>query len=120
MSFFDSHDFTEKIDAVCAAASQLAFPGRLESALFVARLKSYALAVSLADAPYAWPGGYPRYGILSDGEELCPNCCRAEIGSIMTADFRDGWLLVDSSINYEDHDLYCGHCGEQIPAAYSE
>jgi|LakMenE01Jun11ns_1017448.scaffolds.fasta_scaffold9733447_2 hypothetical protein len=120
MSYFNSHDFAEKIDAVSVAASQAALPGRLESALFIARLRAYALAVSLADSPFAWPGGYPRYGILSDCEALCPNCCRTEISSIMNADFHDGWLLVDSTVNYEDGELCCGNCNAQIPAAYAE
>jgi len=32
----------------------------------------------------------------------------------------DDWRLVGVEINYEDTDLYCCHCGEQIESAYGD
>jgi len=122
MSDFYSSDlsrFSEAIESVSAVVAAPNFPA-YDSSLFLARLKAYFLAVSLGEFPRTCLGCYPRFGILSDGETICPDCCRAEISSIMAADFHDGWLLVDDCVNYEDSDLLCCHCGEKIPSAYGD
>jgi hypothetical protein len=31
----------------------------------------------------------------------------------------DGWNVTAIAVNWEDTDLYCSHCGEQIEAAYA-
>ncbi len=80
--------------------------------------RSLRLARSLVQAPFAWPGGYPRYAITSDGEALCPPCCQAEQRQIGTTTGTDGWCLLALAINWEDADLTCAHCATPIPSAY--
>lgn len=73
--------------------------------------------------PYAWPGGYPRYFITSDGCALSFKAARAEKRNILEA-IRDsdnsGWQIVAVDINWEDPDLICDHTGERIESAYAE
>lgn len=73
--------------------------------------------------PYAWPGGYPLYAIMSDGSTLCKTCAKTEYRQIVRstrAMSDDGWRFMCVDINYEDQDLYCEHCGTQIESAYGE
>ena len=73
---------------------------------------------------YAWPGGYPMYLVMSDGEPLCMTCARREYHRLARAmrdnDTTGGWLPLSPDINWEDPDLYCAHCGNRIESAYAE
>lgn len=82
--------------------------------------KSLRLADQLASHPYAWPGGYPLYGLTSDGATICNRCCRTERDSIATTTGSDGFQLVGICPNFEDPFLYCDHCGGRIESAYAE
>lgn len=61
---------------------------------------------------------YPTFVVMEDGGALCLACCRAEYHRICEATPGDGWNPSAQCVNYEDTDLCCDHCGEQIPAAY--
>ena len=73
---------------------------------------------------YAWPGGYPLFIIMHDGEALSIDAardnwrhiCRAHI----SGDKRDRWYPEEVAINWEDPDLYCIHTGDRIESAYAE
>ena len=80
--------------------------------------KSLRLADQLVRSPYAWPGGYPLFAVTSDGACLCSDCCSTERESIGTTTGADGWCVAGLSINYEDPDLSCDHCGSLVEAAY--
>lgn len=86
--------------------------------------KTLKLEVSREPLPaYAWPGGYPLYYIVADGEALCPGCVNAEIKLIDAARFDlwdKQWRVIGVDANYEDVSLYCAHCNKQIPAAYAD
>lgn len=82
--------------------------------------KSLRLADRLAHHPYAWPGGYPLFGIFHDGGSCCRNCAATERASIGTTTGTDGWCLVAIEANWEDPELYCDHCGGRIESAYAE
>ena len=77
-------------------------------------------------APYAWPGGYPKYFLCGDGEPLSFEAAKSEKWQIVDAIKRrmrerptnDQWDIVACDINWENYDLYCSHTGEQIEAAY--
>jgi hypothetical protein len=80
--------------------------------------KSLRLADTLVREPFAWPGGYPRFAITSDGGCLCKHCCKTERGLIGTTTGSDGWNVVFVAVNWEDGDLACDNCNEEIVAAY--
>ena len=73
---------------------------------------------------WAWPGGYPLYAVMGDGEVLCPDCVVENIKQVVYASsdrrrWRDtSWSVEGADINYEDEDCHCAHCGKKIPSAY--
>lgn len=72
---------------------------------------------------YAWPGGYPMFGVTSDGAALCIDCMRKEYRQIAYArrhNQSDGWLVMAMDINWEDGELTCDHCNKHIESAYAE
>jgi len=72
--------------------------------------------------PYAWPGGYPVYVVLADGELLCRDCARREYRNIADSTLhkhRDGWKAAGADILYEGTE-YCGHCSCELESAYGE
>lgn len=74
-------------------------------------------------AAYAWPGGYPLFYVTADNGDLCAACANGAHGSEATIDpvqTDKQWLIVDCGVNWEDPDLYCGHCNERIESAYAE
>jgi hypothetical protein len=77
----------------------------------------------LRDGKYAWPGGYPKYFITSDGAALSFEAVRSEWSNVCSAvrnNRNDGWRVVAVTINWEDGDLICEHTGERIESAYAE
>lgn len=80
-------------------------------------------AKDVARNPYAWPGGYPRFLVTTDGGVLCPACCKKEFRQIACAAItraNDGWEPAAHDINWENPDLYCDHCNAHIESAYGE
>jgi hypothetical protein len=70
--------------------------------------------------PYAWPGGYPVYTLLADGELLCRECARSEFKQIVYAtrhNLRDGWKAAGADILWEGTEE-CAHCNKELPSAY--
>lgn len=78
----------------------------------------------LKDGPYAWPGGYPKFFIMADGEVLSFESAKENWELISAALLHPGtdkqWEVLASDINWEDEDLYCVHSGKKIPPAYGE
>lgn len=81
------------------------------------------LRATLRAGAYAWPGGYPRFFVTSDGAALSFDSVRQNlrevIGAILRDDRRGGWRVTGYAINWEDRELYCDHSGEKIESAYS-
>jgi len=84
---------------------------------------------AMRHGPYAWPGGYPAYFVMSDGGALSFAAARSERRQIIAAlaDYqngnrreRSGWRPVALEINWEDSELACAHTGKPIEAAYTE
>ena len=70
--------------------------------------------------PYAWPGGYPVYTILSEGEMLCAQCARENFKLIADStrkNMRDGWQAIGADVFYEG-EYSCAHCGKLLESAY--
>lgn len=71
--------------------------------------------------PYAWPGGYPRFFVCSDGAALSYKAAqqhRQTIRRSIRTNSEDGWRVVACAINWEEPDLICDHTGEPIQSAY--
>ena len=73
--------------------------------------------------PYAWPGGYPRYFITSDGAALSYKSALHNQHLIIDSienHSNDGWEVVGCDINWEDSGLYCDDTNELIESAYAD
>lgn len=71
--------------------------------------------------PYAWPGGYPVFTILSDGEMLCADCAKANFRQIVEdtkSRCNGGWRAAGADVYWEGDDIPCGHCGKPLESAY--
>lgn len=78
---------------------------------------------TLRHGAHAWPGGYPLYLLMEDGECMHFHCARQnarEIIAAIRASWRNGWRCVACDVNYEDSDMYCCQCDERIESAYGE
>ena len=77
---------------------------------------------ALHDGPYEWPGGYPKYFLMQDGEPLSFKSaveCRGFILDALSSDARyEQWRVVAVDVNWEDEDMRCVHSGELIECAY--
>ena len=72
--------------------------------------------------PFAWPGGYPVYVMLSDGELLCKDCARKEFRQIVHStkhNIKDGWKAAGAAVLWEGIE-FCGQCSKQLESAYGE
>lgn len=73
--------------------------------------------------PYAWPGGYPRYILMADGEAIDVQSARENWRSIVWAtitQFRDDWKAYGVDVNWGDSELFCAHSGRKIESAYGD
>ena len=71
--------------------------------------------------PYAWPGGYAKRILLSDGETLCQSCCKEHFRSILDStkhQLHDGWVFETVYIHWEGDSEYCAHCNAQLDSEY--
>jgi hypothetical protein len=73
--------------------------------------------------PYVWPGGYPNYFLVDDGEALsfeAAEANKAQIEASIREKINDGWRIVAVETNYEDGALFCAHTNDRIPSSYAE
>jgi len=73
--------------------------------------------------PFTWLGCYPLFAIMSDGGCLCRHCAESEAAQVIrstVAESRDGWRVAAITVNWEDTELTCDHCGNLIESAYGE
>jgi len=86
------------------------------------------ILVKVRDAvrhPYAWPGGYPIYTLMSDGETLCAKCVRENYRAISEStrhNSRDGWAAAGTFVLWETTSgpEHCAHCGDELESAYGD
>lgn len=76
----------------------------------------------LAAGPYAWPGCYPLYFVMRDGEALSFEAAEENKSLILAAINDPGsdeqWEVIGCDVNWEDEDMRCAHTGEPIECAY--
>ena len=101
-------------------------PLREKIAWYHARITTPAeLKATLRHGEHIWPGGYPLYFVMTDGEAMSFAAVRKNLREIIAA-FDDvelqggGWRVAGCEANYEDPALYCTHSNERIPSAYAE
>lgn len=78
---------------------------------------------AIRSGPYAWPGGYPMFFLMADGEALSFSAATQERRQILEAiatHSRDEWRAIAQEINWEDGELYCAHTNQRIESAYAE
>lgn len=78
---------------------------------------------AVRNGPYAWPGGYPCFWLMSDGEACAFGVAKSERRNMLEAlrdNDRNGWRPVALEINWEDAALFCAHTGARIESAYAE
>ncbi len=78
---------------------------------------------AIDNGPYVWPGGYPLFFVMSDGDSLGFQAAvdnADEIREALINHDDHGWLVTACCINYEDDFLVCCHDGDPIPSAYGE
>jgi hypothetical protein len=79
---------------------------------------------AMRHGPYVWPGGYPVYFVMSDGEALsfkeAKKNIRPILGALAENAKRDDWRPVALAVNWEDCNLWCSQSGEKIESAYGE
>ncbi len=69
--------------------------------------------------PYAWPGGYERVLVTTDGGLICNKCAREEYYSMLHSTrggYNDGWAVEGSAVVYSDEEEFCNcdHCGKEV------
>lgn len=79
---------------------------------------------AMRNGRYAWPGGYPLYFVMADGEAMSFAAARENRRLILEALARpyrhmSDWRPVAVDVNFEDADLACVHTGERIESAYA-
>ena len=70
------------------------------------------------ETPYAWPGGYPIYAVLDDGEALCAKCI--QLPEVHEGGDSDGWRYEGAQVYWEGPDMNCAHCSAALPSAYGD
>ena len=84
---------------------------------------------AVRNGPYAWPGGYPCYWLMADGEACAFEVSKSQRREMLEAlaDYQDPgntynnyWRPVALEINWEDADLFCVHTGQRIESAYAD
>lgn len=79
------------------------------------------LKATLRAGKFTFPGCYPLFLVMADGEALCFDCGRKEFRLIVEGiRYGTGWKVVGCAANWEDNDLRCCHCEKRIESAYGE
>lgn len=74
-------------------------------------------------APFAWPGGYAKILLMSDGEVICKGCAQDNYKLILRATRekdRSGWQAEGVFIHWEGAPLYCANCGCELQSEYGD
>ena len=85
------------------------------------------LKEEIRSGEFAWPGGYQRAAIISDGGVMCFDCLKTEFKSIIRSMMDhtkgyplDGWEVEGITVLWEGPDDYCCHCNKVIATEYGD
>lgn len=79
---------------------------------------SLQLRATLRAGGFVFPGGYPLYLVNNEGDCICFKCAKKNYKSVSRDLLHNGSLHCD--INFENNDLTCEYCNNQIEPAYGE
>jgi hypothetical protein len=70
----------------------------------------------------AWPGGYPMFALMADGEVIDAQSARENYKQILAATrnprTNEQWQVEAIDIHWEGEALQCAHSGRMIDSAY--
>jgi hypothetical protein len=79
---------------------------------------------AVRNGPYAWPGGYPLFWLMSDGEACAFSIAKTErrymLEALANPSPHDDWRPIALEVNWEDTNLICAHTGQLIESAYGD
>lgn len=82
------------------------------------------LKAILRAGAHAWPGGYPLYFVMNDGEAMSFKAVRDNLREVLQAlkdeQRFDDWRPAAIEVNWESTDLVCAHTTQPIPSAYGD
>lgn len=79
----------------------------------------------LRDGEFAWPGGYRKLFVMSDGELMHFNCVRENLREVLTAQRESpyehsGWRVEGVEVYWEGPSMFCCQCNEEIESEYGD
>ena len=75
----------------------------------------------LEHGAYAWPGGYPVYAWMADGEPLCFDCVKNESEVHEDpSECNEQWRFVGADVYWEGPAMSCAHCNRELESAYGD
>jgi hypothetical protein len=83
--------------------------------------KTLAIMRDVKDAilqPYAWPGGYPKAAICTDGAILCTSCLKTDFRHVAhdtVKGWNSGWRVAAIEIFWEGGNC-CDQCNANVDA----
>ena len=87
-------------------------------------MTAYDVNQIFKNGPYAWPGGYPLFFVMKDGNPMSFEAAQQEKQRIfeeMNDPRGDSqWQVAAVDINWEDGQLFCSHTNKRIESAYAE
>lgn len=79
------------------------------------------LKATLRAGAFVWPGGYPLYLILGDGEPATFDAVRANWREVVSSFAEHGareWRVIGCEVHWEGEPLICAMSGASIESAY--
>jgi hypothetical protein len=76
-------------------------------------------------APYAWPGGYNKVLVMTDGESMCAQCVTENYRLILRStragdDSWNGWVALYEAVHWEGAPVQCANCNKELPSEYGD
>ena len=73
---------------------------------------------------YAFPGGYHKVFVTTEGEYLCYRCVRANFREVADAmksnDTSGGWCVSAADVYWEGPSMACANCNAPIESEYGD
>ncbi len=82
-----------------------------------------ALKAFIRSNGIAWPGGYPCYALMADGEVIDAQAARENYRQILRETRADipcnrDWKFIGADVHWEGEPMQCAHSGRMIESAY--